>query len=142
MIITLGDYLGDQVERFPLEMTPEIERNALITVECINKLMAIARTAGVRFEIHPRTRTVLSSGLRLPSYNATVGTAAARSKHMRGQAGDLYDPEGEIDDWLMTEDGQKTLVDVGLWMEHPSATKGWSHVQTVPPGSKRRVFYP
>lgn len=37
---------------------------------------------------------------------------------------------------------QHVLVKLGLWMEHPSATPSWLHVQTVPPGSGNRVFYP
>jgi hypothetical protein len=61
---------------------------------------------------------------------------------MTGQACDLFDPEGDIDDWAMSEPGQKVLTDLGLWLEHPSATKGWRHVQSIPPMSKRRVFYP
>ena len=56
-------------------------------------------------------------------------------------------PEGgkvsiDIDEWLLTEDGQRLMADMGLWHEHPAATKGWAHLQTLPPRSGRRTFYP
>jgi hypothetical protein len=34
------------------------------------------------------------------------------------------------------------LRDLGLWMEHPDKTPTWLHIQTVPPGSGNRVFWP
>jgi len=61
---------------------------------------------------------------------------------MTGQAIDLADPDGDLDEWLMTAEGQAALVEIGLWMEHPAATKSWTHLQTVPPKSGRRTFYP
>ena len=83
-----------------------------------------------------------NSGWRPPAVNAATPGAALRSKHMLCQAIDVHDPEGLIDNWLMTPQGQDALTKIGLWLEHPSATKGWSHWQTVPPGSGNRVFYP
>lgn len=61
---------------------------------------------------------------------------------MKGQAIDLADPEGLLDDWLMSDTGLDAMGAIGLWMEHPAATKGWTHLQSIPPASGRRVFYP
>ena len=142
-MVTLKDYFRDFRERYPLEMTPAIEGNALRTVDLVSQLLARALKAGVLLEIHPETKTYLSSGWRPPSYNAKVKNAAVKSKHMTGEAADIYDPnDGDLDNWLMSKPGQKAMVELGLWHEHPSATKGWAHVQTRPPNSGNRTFYP
>ena len=61
---------------------------------------------------------------------------------MTCEAIDLYDPDGDLDEWLLSDAGQRAMADLGLWHEHPSATKGWAHLQTKPPRSGRRTFYP
>lgn len=141
-MITLADYWMGRDAEYPMAMTPQIAKDAALTVDLANKLLVLANIAGVRASLNPRTRTVVSSGWRPATVNAATPGAAPNSKHMTGQAIDLYDPEGEVDEWLMTPDGQRALEDIGLWLEHPSATKGWAHVQTIPPRSRNRVFYP
>lgn len=59
---------------------------------------------------------------------------------MTGQAVDLYDPDGALDDWCLAH--PERLAEAGLWQEHPAATKGWLHLQSIPPRSRNRVFYP
>lgn len=130
-MITLTDYWMGRDREFPLAMTPQIEKNAAYTVQLANALLA-------RFG---QGRKV-NSGWRPPEVNEKTPGAAVMSKHMTGQAIDLADPEGDLDEWLMTQDGQSALAEIGLWQEHPAATKGWCHVQTVPPRSGRRTFYP
>lgn len=124
------------------DLEPDVKENAEATVEKVNSLLAVLEAEGVPLEAHPNTLSIVSSGWRPPQVNAQIKGAAPRSKHMTGQACDLYDPEGAIDDYLMSEAGQSVLVAGGLWLEHPSATKTWCHVQTVGPRSGRRVFYP
>lgn len=140
--IRISDYFMGRREQYPLALSPGIEREAARTVELVDKLLAQALSYGVTLERSPRTGTLVSSGWRPPALNEATPGAAARSKHMSGQAIDLYDPDGDLDDWLMTGEGQAALQALGLWMEHPAATKGWAHLQTVPPRSGRRVFYP
>jgi hypothetical protein len=142
MRITINDYWMGRDAMYPAELTPEIMRNAGLTVAKANSLLAVLEAEGVGLEEHPRTKSLVSSGWRSPQINGQVKGAAPKSKHMTGQAIDIYDPEGEIDDYLMTDAGQRMLVSLALWMEHPSATKGWTHIQTVAPRSERRVFYP
>lgn len=135
-MITLDDYFWGQHE----PVSNEINSNVLILLDKVNALIRIARRDGVDFDESPRTRSCVTSGWRSPKHNASLWNAAPKSKHMTGQAIDLYDPEGEIDDWCINN--KHELAAVGLYMEHPSATKGWCHLQSVPPKSKRRVFYP
>ena len=141
-MITLIDYFMGRREQYPAAISPEIERQAMLTVELASKLLTQARSYGVSLDLNPKTGNLIASGWRPPAYNATVAGAAPNSKHMTGQAIDVYDPDGDLDDWLMTGEGQAALMALGLWMEHPAATKGWAHLQTQPPRSGRRVFYP
>lgn len=140
--ISLTDYFMGRRESHPTEMTPEIQANAVRTVDLVNRFLAIARSHGVTFELHPRTKSIVSSGWRPPTLNATVPGAAFRSLHMSAQAIDIFDPDGDLDEFCMSPSGMKALEEIGLWLEHPAATKGWCHLQTRPPRSGRRFFYP
>lgn len=94
-----------------------------------------------------RLQPVITSGFRSPEKNKSIPNAAAHSEHMQGNAVDIYDPDGLLDDWCMEQsetDGE--LGRIGLWLEHPSSTKGWCHLQTVQFRSWNRArprwFYP
>jgi hypothetical protein len=139
--ISLAEYYQGRDAQYPLLLSVDMRREAALTVGLANKLLGRIMGAGIFLEVRP-DGTLVNSGWRPPEVNSATPNAAVRSKHLRCQAIDIYDPEGMIDGWLMTADGLKALVEVGCWIEHPSATKGWSHWQTVPPGSGNRVFYP
>lgn len=130
-MITLRDYWMGRDVLYPLAMTPEIEANAERLLGLVNAILAM-------YGGHPK----VSSGWRPPKVNEITPNAAVNSKHMTGQAIDLADHEGELDDWLMSDAGLDAMNKIGLWIEHPAATKGWTHLQSVPPKSGRRVFYP
>lgn len=136
-MITIDDYYKGRDKQYADELTPDIESNALITVDRINQLLdafyAANPTAAVR---------TVNSGWRPEAINASVHGAATHSKHMTGQACDLSDDDGQLDAWLQTDSGQAALERIGLWMESPSSTPRWSHCQIVPPGSGKRVFIP
>ena len=138
VILRLDDYWMGRNQSYPNALTPEIVRNATHLLRKVNGLIAIMHE--VNIDIHPVTRSPISSGWRPQEVNAATPNAATRSKHMTGDAVDLFDPDGEIDGWCM--DHLDVLSEIGLWMEHPSATKGWSHLQQIPPRSGRRIFYP
>ena len=140
MQITLQDYLMGRDQAHPGELTEFIARDATATVMRVNDLLAKAVKAGVTIDINPKTGTPVSSGWRPYAVNAATPGAAVRSKHMTGQACDLYDPDGDLDDFCLSN--PELLQALGLWLEHPSATKGWCHVQTIAPRSGKRVFYP
>ena len=141
-MITITDYFMGRRETHGLACSPSIEREAARTVDLVGKLLVQAQTFGVTLERSPRTGTLVASGWRPPEINCATPGAAPNSKHMTGQALDVYDPDGDLDEWLISGEGQAALQALGLWMEHPSATKGWAHLQTIPPRSGRRVFYP
>lgn len=141
-MITIADYWMGRNVTFATQMTPQLEKNAALTVDLANRLLAAADSCGVYSTVNPITGTHVNSGWRPAAINAATPNAAPNSKHMTGQAVDLADADGNLDEWLMTDAGQAALTDIGLWMEHPASTKGWSHVQTIPPGSGNRVFYP
>lgn len=140
--ITLAHYWMGRDKTYPLDLSTQVYRNAEVLVGLINKILPLAEADGVKFETHPLTKTILSGGWRPPAVNAKTKGAALRSKHITGQAVDVYDPDGDFDEWLISDRGLKALAEIGLWLEHPAATKGWAHLQSVPPGSKNRVFYP
>lgn len=139
-MITVQNYwMGRDVE-FKKDLTDEIKKNADDLIVKVNQLLLRAKVSGIECECNPDTGTSVSSGWRPPAVNKAVPGAAIRSNHMTGKAIDLYDPEGVLDNWCMSHQG--AMAEVGLWMEHPSATKGWCHLQSVPPRSGNRVFYP
>lgn len=137
-MITLQMFYKGRDKQYAKDLTEDIKTNAIETVRRANQLLEL-------FYAHNpsavRERDC-NSGWRPSAVNAQVKNAAPKSKHMLGLAIDIGDDDGMLDKWLMTPNGQKALTTIGLWMEHPSATPRWSHLQTVPPGSNRRVFYP
>jgi hypothetical protein len=141
-MISVNDYFMGRREKYPQSLTADIEREAARTADLASKLLTQAETYGVTVDMHPVNKSPVSSGWRPPEVNAATPNAALRSKHMTGQAVDIYDPDGDLDEWLMTGEGQAAMTALGLWHEHPSATKGWAHLQTVPPRSGRRTFFP
>jgi hypothetical protein len=127
--MTPTDYFMGRDRLFAADLTEEIHANVAILLPRINRLM----------QMFGQERSV-NSGWRPPAVNANTPNAALKSKHMTGQAVDLSDPEGDLDEWCM--ENQDLLQQEGLWLEHPSATKGWCHLQSVAPKSQKRVFYP
>lgn len=137
-MITLNEYAGPW--RDSPDWTPARQQNAQTLLAKCAALQAEMEDAGIEFPINPATKSGVS-GQTLGGFrpqNATQG--APNSSHKTGQAVDRYDPNEAIDNWLMAN--QDRLVFHGLYLEHPSATKSWSHWTTRAPGSGNRVFYP
>lgn len=61
-----------------------------------------------------------------------------RSKHLTGQAVDIFDPGLEITAWLKND--PTLLEEAVLWCEDGNAN--WVHFQTCPPMSGKRWFLP
>jgi hypothetical protein len=134
-VITTTDYWMDRDKDFPNELTDVIRENASHTVSRVNLLLTVYKK-----DTGDSEPKLISSGWRPPQVNSKTPNAAVRSKHMTGEAIDIADPEGELDQWCM--DNLDELERIGLYLEHPSATKNWCHLQIVAPKSGRRVFYP
>lgn len=130
MSITLAQYWMGRDGQYRSQLTPEIRANAAETIKRVNALLAIAG----------RKHIGVNSGWRPAAVNAAIKGAAPRSHHLMGRAIDLSDADDSFDEWCMAN--LPALESVGLWMEHPKATRRWCHLQTVPPRSRARVFMP
>lgn len=137
-MISLEQFFKGRDKAYACELTPEIQANAVETLRRANLLLDLFYVANPK----AAKNRGCNSGWRPAEINACVPNAAKKSKHMLGMAIDIGDDDGQLDAWLMTQAGQNALEQVGLWMEHPSATPRWTHVQIAPPGSGRRVFMP
>src|SRR5262245_61737990 len=118
--MTYEEYWMGRAGTHSTDLTTEIVANAAILVERVKKLL----------KVFGEDRAI-TSGWRPPSVNAATPNAAAKSKHMTGQAIDLEDHDGDLDQWCL--DNPDILAEHQLWQEHPSATKNWCHLQSVPP---------
>lgn len=142
-MITLVDFYKGRDKQYAADLTPEIEVNAVETVRRGNKLLAIFYAANPK--ARPRG---CDSGWRPPCVNACTPGAAKKSKHMLGLAMDIEDRDRLLCKWLVDGNGQLTphgkaaLETCDLYIEAPSSTPTWIHIQTVPPASKRRVYKP
>jgi hypothetical protein len=126
-VISVAEYYMGRDKKYPLN--DELRANA-------DEIVAKASELLSRFGQLRR----VSSGWRPPAINATTPGAARKSLHMSCEAVDLEDEDGSLDDWCLEH--PEVLQEIGLWQEHPAATKGWCHLQIVPPRSGKRVFFP
>ncbi len=133
----LKAYFMGRDDTFASELTPAIRANALLTVERINRLLDQFAAA-----VPGAAQRTWTSGWRPAAVNGKVKGAAKASKHMTAQAGDVSDDDGALDKWLDSAAGKRAMEDCALWREHPSATPRWCHLQTVPPASGNRTFFP
>ena len=133
---------------------PRSERQDAHADELLGKVNALLvefrQATGEPEYIDPDTDTEISGeqggdgdgGFRTPGSI----TGALGSSHRQAQGIDPYDPKNKIDDWLDTFEtpggGNTKLEEYDLYREHPSATRGWCHLSTRAPGSRKRTFYP
>lgn len=137
-MITRELYFKGRDRRYSSEMTPEIEANAGETIRRANLLLD-------RFYQEVQTdypQRGCNSGWRPTAINGSTPGAAVKSKHLLGLAIDIADPDGKLGEWVCSPAGKAALEEIGLWAEHRSATPSWCHVQTVPPRSGNRIFWP
>lgn len=93
-----------------------------------------------RLQMYWQRQLVLTSGYRPPAINAKTAGAAKHSLHQICAAADIHDPEGKLAAYCLGD--LPMLVHLGLYMEDPSATPGWVHLQLFAPKSGNRVFKP
>lgn len=128
-MIDMTDYLKGRDKQYPEDFTDEIRANAMFTITRVNDLL---RVSGFSRRV--------TSGWRPSSLNAKVPGAAKRSNHIMALACDLEDTDGKLDAWCVTN--LDKLEGIGLWLESPTGTRGWCHLQVVAPKSGNRVFIP
>lgn len=126
-MITILDYLMGREVEYPI--TPEM---ALDAEDLVSKINRVLHEFGEDRKV--------TSGYRPPKINAQVPGAAKKSNHMICRACDLEDTDGRLDEFCMSN--LPLLEEIGLWLESPSSTQGWCHLQKVPPHSGNRIFLP
>lgn len=138
MIITFDHYFGPWLGH--PDATPAVRANAIRLLDACHRLQVLAERDGVVFRINPKTGSGVS-GLEFGGFRPKCCTQGAPlSSHKEGLAVDRFDPLGEIDRWCMTN--FPALEACGIYIEHASATPGWSHWTIRAPGSGRRAFFP
>jgi uncharacterized protein YcbK (DUF882 family) len=127
-MITIEELIGET----KWEDIPEDHRdNLLILLEKLNKVRAkygkpMTVTSGYRSTKH-HLEIYAKKGITDKS------KIPMKSKHLFGQACDIYDPKKELQKWC--KDNEKFLNEVGVWLESFEDTPNWVHFQSVPYGS-------
>jgi hypothetical protein len=111
----------------------EIDTNLALLADKLNQ---IETRWGRPFTITSGLRDVVQQQALI----AAGKTKATNSKHLTGQAADIYDPSDILKDWIM--DNLEFIEDIGFWFERFGYTPNWVHWQIVPPGSGERFFIP
>lgn len=128
-MITIDDYFMGRREKYPRDVTPELLARAELTVLRANQLLT---------EFGNNRK--VNSGWRPKSLQMEINPRAPNSKHITGDAIDIEDANGDLKHWCM--DNGILLAAMGLYMEDPSSTPTWLHIQTVAPKSGKIVFKP
>jgi hypothetical protein len=137
-MITLEQYVGVHA-RSP-DWTTKRQANARMLVLTVNAMISVAENDGVDFPINPKTGSQISGNTFGGFRPQSCSQGAPNSNHKEGLGVDLYDPDNEIDAWMLANEA--VLEKLGIWIESPTATPSWAHLQTVPPRSGRRVYMP
>ena len=130
------------------DVTDQVRADANTLLVAVNGLMEKAFDDGVDFPLNPTTKSRVA-GHEFGGFRPQCCTQGApQSSHKVGKAVDVYD--GRVIDgqpfatWCLNN--QDVLQAHGLYMEHPTATKGtntcWTHLSTRAPKSGKRVFFP
>lgn len=82
----------------------------------------------------------MNSGYRTVEDQKRINPKAMKSKHMEGAAIDLGDKDHNLRYFILNN--VKILEELDLYMEDPSHTATWVHLQCIPPKSGRRIFIP
>lgn len=140
-MITLADYWMGRDAQYPAALTAATIDNATLLLGRANLLLSWAYAEHITPALDARTGNHIASGWRPPAINDATSNAAAKSKHITGEAIDLRDHgTRDLARWCLKN--LDALEEIGLWMEDPQWTPSWVHLQIVPPGSRRRVYCP
>lgn len=137
-MIMLEQYVGPHADS--RDWTPDVRSNARSFLEKCAALEAEMVADGVEFHVNPATGSNVSGYWYGGFRPQDCPEGAPGSSHKVGRGVDRYDPDGDIDQWCMEH--QDRLEAHGIYIEHPAATRGWSHWTDRAPKSGRRVFYP
>ena len=111
-------------------LPPDIQFNIISLLSKVNTLL----------ERFGEFRKV-TSGFRTQTDQMRINPKVTKSNHLRGLCVDLEDKDGRLDAFCCEKDFA-ILKELDLYIESPTATIGWSHIQNIPPRSKKRSFIP
>jgi len=135
-MITLEQYAGKWIEH--ADFNDACKKNAVILLDRVNQLIDSANRAGIELKDNPTTGSLVS-GTQYGGFRPqSCPEGAPKSSHKTGQAIDIYDPQGKLDDWI----NDAILTQFDLYRESPTYTKGWCHLSTRSPKSGKRTFIP
>lgn len=123
-MIKLEEILMGRDKEFPLDTA--LKNNLKKLHEALNK-----------FRVIYGKPMLVTSGYRPGEYNKAAG-GANKSNHTICLACDFADSNGDLDAFCIAN--PEVLEECGLYLEHPKWTKGWCHLQCVPPKSGNRIF--
>lgn len=132
-MINIHQYWMGRDTRYAADCTREIQRNAMNTVDAVNRLLVLAEADGL-------VRNTVSSGWRPKSINDATRNAATRSNHVVALACDIDDPDRALAQWCISN--LDKVAECGIYLEDPRWSPTWLHMQIVPPGSGKRIFIP
>lgn len=123
------------------DVSDEQQANLDILLVRVNKVRArwgkpMTVTSGLRtMEDHLRIYREKAEAAGVPFNESKVPMS---SKHLKGEAADISDPDLSITAWLKAD--SSILEDAELWCEDGNAD--WVHFQILAPGSGNRWFKP
>lgn len=136
-MIILQDYITSS-NRYPKraeseELTDQVKSNA---EELLKRVNALLKELGVE-------KVSISSGFRPSDVNNKITNAAKRSAHQSGEALDILDDKNQT---LCKKITKELLEKYDLYREDSDYTIGknsnWTHLQTRPTKSGKRIFRP
>ena len=136
-MIILQDYITSS-NRYPKraeseELTDQVKSNA---EELLKRVNALLKELGV-------SEVSISSGFRPSDVNNKITNAAKRSAHQSGEALDILDDKNQT---LCKKITKELLEKYDLYREDSDYTIGkysnWTHLQTRPTKSGKRIFKP
>lgn len=129
-MLDLKAYLMDRDLLYPSEWDLEKKSNAIDLIKRVNNL----------FQALKHDVPAVTSGWRPLAINLKSG-GSKRSLHLMGKAVDLFDRDDSLKALIVAQ--YHVLLDFGLWLETPSSTKGWLHLDSGIRDSRlKRIFNP
>lgn len=120
-----------------LPTDPIIDKNLAILYQRLNDFQAVFMDEG-------GSPFVITSGLRDEALQTKLidqgKSNAKHSKHLIGAAADIQDKKGLLKKWIL--ENIEYFKGKGLYFEDFNYTKGYVHVQMMPPGSGKMIFIP
>ncbi len=108
------------------DQSPEVQANLAILLERMNKVRELYGkvmriTSGLRTK-EDQIRVYAEKGI------TDITKIPMGSAHLSGQAIDVYDADGTLNQWC--KDHEKELIEIGVWLETRQGS--WQHLQIKP----------